>query len=123
LVEGRLCVLPELVRIVDVEHDLHVVTRREPPRERCDGCGKAKLAENLWFEVVAEGAEVTHGIARECETTREHRVCRLSLAFAKARETGVQHLGDRREVLDRPIVQELRQPAALLLFGKDPFCE
>ena len=74
--------------------------------------------EHARLEVVAERPQVARGVAREVEPTREHLGSLLGVAAREVGEAGVEHLRDRGELLDRPVVEQLGDPAALLLLGQ-----
>ncbi len=115
--------LPELLRVVDLELDLDVVPDRESPDEGLD-CGReAELAESLRLEVVAERTQLTARVARELEASGQELVGPLALSAPKSRERSVHDLRDRREMLHRAVVQELSESPALLLLGENPFGE
>ena len=59
----------------------------------------------------------------ELEAASEDVVGSLHVAFPEVGQAGIEHLGDRGEVLDGPVVEELRQAAPFLLLGQNPLGE
>ena len=84
---------------------------------------EAELAKRAWLEVLAQRAQVARASRAALEAAREHLVRPLRPAVAQRRERRVEDLRDRRQVLDGPVVEQLREPPPLLLLGEDPLRE
>jgi len=110
----------EQLGVLDLVLDDDVVPRRDSACQRGDGRREPEAAQHVRLQVLAEGAELPHRLAGEVERPREDLGRLGGVAFPESPESGIEHLGDRREVLHRPVVEELGEPPALLLLGEDP---
>src|SRR5207342_2179168 len=72
------------------------------------------------LEVVAERSQVPRGLASELETAGDDLTRTLGVSRSELGQAGVQHLSDRGQLLDRPVVEQLGEPPAFLLLSEDP---
>src|SRR4029078_770576 len=86
--------------------------------ERGGSRSEPELLQHARLQVVAELTEVTGCIACQLETSRKDLFRALGLAALEVGQTGVEHLGDCGQLLNRAVVDELGDAAALLLLGE-----
>src|SRR4029079_14316542 len=118
LVEGDGCVLAERLGRLDVDVDLDVVTGRDPSRERGRGRSEAELLQDARLEIVAELSQIASRVAGELESARKDLPRAILVASFELGEARIEHLRDRRKLLDGAVVDELCDAATLLLLGE-----
>ena len=91
--------------------------RRDALGERRDRRGEADLAQRVRLEVVAELTR-SRAASRASSSPRAIPPRALGVALREVGKTGVEHLRDRGQLLDRPVVQELGETTTLLLLGE-----
>ncbi len=106
-------------RVGDVERDLQLLGEPELLRKRLDGGREALVAQHERLEVEREVAQRADRVALALEDLREHALRLLEAAGLDRGRDRVQHQRDPRQRLHRPVVEEEREPAALLLLGGD----
>ena len=94
------------------------MARRESAGERGGSGGEAELVEHARLQVVAELTEVTGCIACQLETSCKDLPRALGLAAFEVGQACVEHLRDRRQLLNGPVVDQLGDAATLLLLGE-----
>src|SRR4029079_9736736 len=110
--DGR--VLTERLGGLDVDVDLDVVTGGDPPRERGRRRSEPELLEHAGLEVVAQLPQIASSVAGELETARKDLPPAILVASLELGEARIEHLRDRRKLLDGAVVDELCDAATLL---------
>src|SRR5258708_23953413 len=119
LVERRLHLLAERLGRRDVHLDLDLPLEPERVRERRDGRADALVAQHDRLEVEREVAERADGVALARERVGEDLARRLEVALLDRVSDGVEHQRDPGERLHGAVVEEERDPAALVLLRGD----
>jgi len=81
------------------------------------------LAKSVRLEPCDELAQVAARLTGQRKRADEDRVSTRGVAFGGGRRGGVEHLGDRGEMLDRPVVDQFAEAPALVLLGDEPLVE
>ena len=119
LEDRDLRVLREALRRLDLELDLDAVLHAELVGERAHRRAEALVAEHDGLELEGQVAQRADRLTLLFERGAEDsRRLLLAIGFDRG-DHRVEHERDARHRLHRPVVQEQRQPPALLLLGGD----
>ena len=119
LVDRHLRVLGEGLGRLDVELDLDAVRQAELIREPAYGRAKALVAKDDRLELERKVAQGANGVPLLLESRRQDALSLFSAVALHRGNDRVEHQRDPRHGLNGPVVQEEREPPALLLLGRD----
>ena len=103
----------------DVDGDLDLPLHAHFFRERLHGRREPLVAEHDGLEVERQVAQRPDRLAVTFERVGQHLLRGFELAFLDRVADGIEHQRDAGEVLHRPVVEEQRDPAPLVLLGGD----
>ena len=123
LVEPGLGAVAELVAGGEVELEGDATPRREALGQLADRGGEAELPQRVRLDPADDLAQVDARLAGHRERALDDRGAARDVTGCERVLRCVEHLGDRRDELNRAVVDQLGEPPALVALGAEPLCE
>ncbi len=123
LVEPGLGAVTELVACGEVELEGDAAPHREALGQLADGGGQAEIPQRVRLDAADDLAQVDARLAGHRQRALDDRRAARDVSGCERVLRCVEHLGDRRDELNRAVVDELGQPPALVTLGAEPLCE